>query len=132
MIYIIAEIGVNHNGSFIVAKKLIKAATQAGANAVKIQNFIPEEMILENTQKANYQRKTTSKSETQDMMLKNLMLNNNECIKLKRYAEKNKIDFISTPFDDTSFNFLVNRMNLKTIKISSTDTDNIPFLIKAG
>ena len=132
MIYIIAEIGVNHNGSLKIAKDMMRKAKSCGADAVKFQNFEPDEMILKNVEKVGYQAKQTGKEETQYEMLKKLTLTYGEFSKLKSYARKISIDFISTPFDDKSLNFLMNDLKLKTIKVSSTDTDNIPMLLKLG
>ena len=132
MIYIIAEIGVNHNGSFKIAKEMMRKAKSCGADAVKFQNFEPDEMVLKNVEKVDYQVKKGSQVETQYEMLKKLTLTNEEFIKLKLYARKISIDFISTPFDDKSLDFILHDLKLKTIKVSSTDTDNIPLLLKLG
>lgn len=132
MIYIIAEIGVNHNGSFEVAKKMMKKSKECGADAVKFQNFDPDEMILKNVKKVDYQTRQTNIKETQYELLQRLTLKKDEFRKLKSYAKKISIDFISTPFDDKNLDFLLNDLKLKTIKISSTDTDNIPMLLKMG
>ena len=73
-IYVIAEIGVNHNGDLKLAKKLIIAAKKTGANAVKFQNFSAEKLATKNSKKASYQKKNTKKNETQYQMLKKLEL----------------------------------------------------------
>ena len=94
MIYIIAEIGVNHNGSFAIAKKMIGEAKKAGANAVKFQNFIPEEMTLKSTEKAKYQKKNTAIKETHYEMLEKYTLTEEEYVLLKKVAKSHGIDFI--------------------------------------
>ncbi len=129
---IIAEIGVNHNGSYMIAKKMIKEAKKNGADAVKFQNFNPEEMALESTKKAKYQIRTTSKSETHFQMLQRYRLEDKEYKKLREFAKKINIKFISTPFDFKSLKFLVTDLKLERIKVSSTDIDNIPLLIEIG
>jgi sialic acid synthase SpsE len=111
---------------------MISAAKKSGANAVKFQNFVPEEMTLKSTEKALYQKNTTGIEESHHEMLKKYTLKEIEYKKLKDFSKKNKIDFISTPFDFKSLQFLLNKLNLKRIKVSSTDVNNIPLLIKIG
>ena len=123
---------MNHNGSFINAKKMILAAKKAGANAVKFQNFVPEEMALKSTKKASYQKNTTGIEESHYEMLEKYTLKDIEYKKLKDFSIKNKIDFISTPFDFKSLRFLLKELSLKRIKVSSTDVNNIPLLVKIG
>ena len=132
MIYIIAEIGVNHNGSYRTAKKMMKQAKDCGANAVKFQNFNPDEITLRNVKKVDYQMQQTNVKETQHQLLQKLTLTKEEFRKLKAYAKNISIDYISTPFDDENIDFLLNDLRLRTIKISSTDTDNLPMLLKLG
>ena len=130
-VYIIAEIGVNHNGSLSVAKKLIKAAKKSGADAVKFQTYNSNLLVTPLTKKAEYQ-KHHDKNDSQLMMLKKYELSESAHKSLLNYSDKIGIDFISTPFDIRSLEFLVTDLKLKTIKISSTDTTNIPFLLEAG
>jgi len=102
-IYIIAEVGVNHNGSIARAKKLILQAKKYGANAVKFQHFNPDEMILSNTKKADYQ--IDSKNDlNQYEMLQKLKLSDSEFIDLNKFSRQNNIDFLCTPFDLLGFN----------------------------
>jgi len=126
MVYIIAEAGVNHNGSLIEAKKLIKAAKNAGADAVKFQTFKAESLILEDTKKAEYQRRNSS-NESQYEMLKKLELSYSDFVILKKYAEDKKIDFLSSAFDLEALEFLIS-LNLSKYKIPSGEITNKPML----
>jgi N-acetylneuraminate synthase len=129
-VYIIAEVGVNHNGDVNMAKELIDVAKSAGADAVKFQTYVAEHVVLPYTDKAFYQRK--EKSESQLEMLKNLELSKEEQLEIKEYAVKNKIEFISSPFDLESLNFLVEVLNIPIIKIASGEITNAPLLLKAA
>ncbi|MDB4089691.1 N-acetylneuraminate synthase family protein [Gammaproteobacteria bacterium] len=111
---------------------MIFAAKKSGANAVKFQNFVPEEMTLKSTEKALYQKNATGIEESHYEMLEKYTLKEIEYKKLKDFSKENKIDFISTPFDFKSLQFLLKTLNLKRIKVSSTDVNNIPLLIKIG
>ncbi|WP_107840196.1 N-acetylneuraminate synthase [Metasolibacillus meyeri] len=127
--YIIAEAGVNHNGSLEVAKELVKMAKEAGADAVKFQTFISEKEISQYADKAEYQKATTNQSESQLEMVKKLELDFREFTELKEFCEIEEIEFLSTPFDFDSANFLINTLKLKTIKIPSGEITNAPFLL---
>lgn len=129
--FIIAEAGVNHGGDLNVAKQLIDIASEAGADAVKFQAFKSENLILQNVQKAPYQQKTTSASESQIEMLKKLEVTREQNLELKRYCEEKKIIFLTTPFDEESLDEL-DELNLPAYKIASTDTTNLPFLKKVA
>jgi N,N'-diacetyllegionaminate synthase len=119
--YIIAEIGVNHNGSLNLAKKLIYLAKKAGADAVKFQTFKAINLADKNTKKTIYQKKNTRNSkENHYEMLSKLELSNYDFVILKKFAKKNKIDFISTPYDIESAKFL-NKLGLKILKVASAD-----------
>tara|TARA_Y100001970_G_C14259237_1_gene878294 strand:- start:16245 stop:17252 length:1008 start_codon:yes stop_codon:yes gene_type:complete len=124
---IIAEAGVNHNGNLKLAKKLINLASLAGADIVKFQTFKAEKIVSMSAPKANYQKITTSKHETQYDMLKKYELSFDDHLILKQYCNKKKIEFLSTPFDINSVN-LLKKISLKRIKISSGDITNLPFL----
>ncbi len=128
-IYIIAEAGVNHNGSISLAKKLVDAAFEAGADSIKFQTFRAENLVSKNASKADYQAKNTNKSESQLDMLKKLELSFDEFTMLKKYCEIKPITFLSTPFDLESIDFL-QTLNLKTWKIPSGEITNLPYLIK--
>ena len=104
-VYIIAEAGVNHNGKLKLAKKLIKNAKKAGANAIKFQIFKAEKLATFNSKKANYQIKNTGKKDGQFDMLKKLELAKEDYFILKKYAKKNKIDFLTSVFDYSDYIF---------------------------
>lgn len=120
-IFIIAEIGVNHNGSLELAKKLVNAAKNAGADAVKFQSFKTEKIVSLNTKKANYQHR--SQENTQYEMLKNLELSFDEFRKLKLYCDEKNIEFIITPYDNDSIEFFDN-IGVEKFKIASADLIN--------
>ena len=127
-VFIIAEAGVNHNGSLKLAKKLIDVAADSGADAVKFQTFNPDTLITKATAKANYQARNEGKAkESQYEMLKRLMLPREWHQELKQYAEQKKLIFLSTPFslDDAVF---LHKLGVKAIKVGSTDTNNLPYL----
>lgn len=123
--FIIAEIGVNHNGNLELAKKLIIAAKKSGADAVKFQTFKTDLLVKQGTPKAPYQNNSNLKKESQYEMLKKLELNQKSHLVLKKICKLNKIEFISTPFDISSLKFLI-KLGVKKIKISSSDlTDHL-------
>jgi N,N'-diacetyllegionaminate synthase len=126
-VYIIAEAGVNHNGSFALACKLVDAAKEAGADCIKFQTFKSENLVSRSAQKAEYQKKTTGDSSQQDM-LKKLELSFDEFIQLKNYCEKVGICFLSTPFDFDSIDFL-NSIDMPFWKIPSGEVTNLPYLL---
>ncbi len=129
--YIIAEAGVNHNGSVEIAKKLIEKAAEARVDAIKFQTFIPEMIVSQFAEKAEYQKETTDASESQLEMLRKLQLSFEDHIVLKDYAEKKEITFISTPFDIPSIDFL-NKLDIPFFKIPSGEITNYPYLVKVG
>ena len=126
-VFIIAEAGVNHNGSIDLAKKLIDVASAAGADAVKFQTFKASNIATKKTQKAIYQKKTTDKNETHFDMLKKLELNIEAHKELISYCSKKKIIFLSSPFDLESIE-LLNNLGLKILKIPSGEVINLPYL----
>ena len=131
-VYIIAEIGINHNGRINTAKKLINIAKNAGANAVKFQTYITEKLISKNEQIITYQKKNINKKINQYQMLKKNELSINDHKILIKYFKKKKIEFISTPYDIYSAKLLI-KLGLKIIKIASTDVTNkelIRFILK--
>ncbi|RCX19070.1 N-acetylneuraminate synthase [Fontibacillus phaseoli] len=127
--YIIAEIGVNHNGSKKLAFDLIDQAIKAGADAVKFQTFVSEKLVTSKAAKADYQMKTSCSEESQLEMLKKLELTFSDFAELKAYCIRKKIEFLSTPFDDESVEFLYS-IGVNGFKIGSGDMNNIPFLRK--
>ena len=124
---IIAEAGVNHNGDILLAKKLIEEAAKAGANYVKFQTFITEEVISKDAPKADYQKVSTDSDESQFDMVKKLELSEAAHYELQAHCEKYNIGFLSTPFDLPSID-LLHRMKLKLIKIPSGEINNVPYL----
>ena len=129
-IYIIAEAGVNHNGSLNMAKQLVEAAHFAGADAVKFQTFKAEKVISKTAPKAVYQQATTGSAETQLEMVKKLELNRQAHHELYQLCKAKGLDFLSTPFDLESLEFLHGELNLPVIKIPSGEITNGPFLLK--
>ncbi|MEA3493474.1 MAG: N-acetylneuraminate synthase [Candidatus Margulisiibacteriota bacterium] len=127
-VFIIAEAGVNHNGSLKLAKKMVDAAKSAGADAIKFQTFNSEELVTASAPKAAYQKKTVPRK-SQLAMLKELELSREEFDDLSKYCRKKKIMFLSTPFDLQSADFL-NGLKLPLFKISSGEITNIPLLTK--
>jgi len=128
-VYIIAEAGVNHNGSIEVAKKMVDVAKESGVDAIKFQTFQAEKMVTARSSKAEYQKKGTTEGESQLEMLKKLQLSQEEFILLRTYCEQIGIEFLSTPFDLESLAFLY-RIGLKRWKIPSGEITNLPYLIK--
>ncbi len=129
--YIIAEAGVNHNGDINLAKKMILEAKKAGADAVKFQTFISRELVSANADMAQYQKDNMGIKESQLKMLEKLELSFQDFISLNQYAKQVGIDFLSTPFDFKSIDFLVG-LNLPFIKISSGEMTNKPYLVKVA
>ena len=130
-VFIIAEAGVNHNGSVNLAKQLIDVASDSGANAVKFQTFKAENLVVKNTQKAEYQKQTTNASESQFNMIKRLELDVETHKELIAYCQEKNIIFLSTPFDHASIN-LLNDLNLQIFKIPSGEITNLPYLRHIG
>ena len=126
-VYIIAEAGVNHNGSFKLACKLVDEAKKAGADCIKFQTFQAKNLVSRNAQKAEYQKDTTGEG-TQADLLKRLELTYDEFLALKAYCDKVKICFLSTPFDFESIDFL-NTIDMPFWKIPSGEITNYPYLL---
>jgi len=123
---VIAEVGVNHNGSMPKAKKLIDIAKKAGADFVKFQSYIPEEIVTKNLPKLNYQ-KNKNKKENMRQLLDKYYLNFDKLKTLKEYSKKKNINFLCSPFGEKSFFFLKN-LRLGHIKIASGEITNFPLL----
>ncbi len=130
-VFIIAEAGVNHNGSLELAKKLIDVASDAGADAVKFQTFKAEKKKKKNAQKADYQKQTTNSEESQFDMIKKLELDVQTHKILMDYCKEKKIIFLSTPFDHDSIE-LLNDLGLEIFKIPSGEITNLPYLRHIG
>jgi len=129
--FIIAEAGVNHNGSYKLAKKLIDASIFAGADAVKFQTFNANDVISKNAKKIKYQKKNSKDKDSQLEMLKKLELKNSEFKKLLKYCKKRKIIFLSTAKDLNSAKFL-NNLNVRAHKVGSGDIINHELLKYLG
>ncbi len=130
-VFIIAEAGVNHGGDIETAKRLVDAAAQSGADAVKFQLFKTEELILGSVEKAAYQKKSTGAEESQFEMLKGLEMDVGKFLEIKRYCYTKGIIFLITPFDEVSLDEL-DKFELSAYKVASTDLTNLPFLKKVA
>jgi N,N'-diacetyllegionaminate synthase len=125
-VFIIAEAGVNHNGSLDMAYRLVDVAKEAEADAIKFQTFKAENVVSRVADKAEYQKKATSSGESQLEMIKKLELSFEDFVKLKKYCDKKGIMFLSTPFDYQSIDFLYNLIDI--YKIPSGEIINHPYL----
>lgn len=128
-VLIIAEAGVNHNGSMKLAKKMVVAAKEAGADYVKFQTFIPKNLVSRYASKAEYQKKTTGEEDSQLQMLEKLALTQEDFVELQDYCKEVGIGFISTPFDLESIAFL-NTLDMDFWKLPSGEVTNLPYLEK--
>lgn len=131
-ILVIAEVGVNHNGSFSNIKKLIKAAKIADADFVKFQNWTADKLVTDKAKMAPYQIKNTKFKKSQIEMLKPLELDKSIYPKIINETKKNKIKFLSSPFDEDSYVFLKKKLNQKIIKIPSGEINNFLMLSKVN
>ncbi|WP_128113148.1 N-acetylneuraminate synthase [Polynucleobacter necessarius] len=130
-VFIIAEAGVNHNGSLEIAKALVDAAAHAGADAVKFQTFKASNLVSKSAQKADYQKKTTGAVETQHAMLERLELNELAHQSIIEHCRNKKIMFLSTPFDAESIDMLKS-LGMPIYKIPSGEITNLPYLRHVG
>lgn len=129
--YIIAEAGVNHNGDVQIAKQLCLAAKNAGADAVKFQTWITDNIITKNVKQADYQTENTGRNESQYEMLKKLELTFDQFREIKKYCDEIGIEFASTADDEESLDFLVD-LGIPFIKVGSGDVGNISYLRYIG
>lgn len=125
--YIIAEAGVNHNGELDLAHRLIEAAAEAGADAIKFQSFAADSLIVRQAPKADYQLNTTDPAESQYQMLQKLELTPQNFSQLKAYADQLGLHFLSTPYDPRAADYLAG-LGVPAIKIASLDVVNYPLL----
>lgn len=130
-VMIIAEAGVNHNGDFNTAKKLIDAASKAGADAVKFQTYRTDLLAARSAKKADYQYQNTGKNLSQYEMLKELELSYEDFKELFLYCTNQNIMFLSSPFDETSMEYL-DQLGVTMIKIPSGEITNYGYLKKAA
>lgn len=125
--FVVAEAGVNHNGNVELAKQLVHACVQCGADAVKFQTFQARKLVANRTPKAKYQIKNTELEESQLEMLSRLELTAAEYEEIARYADAMGILFMSTPFDCESVD-LLDRLGVPVFKVSSGDLTYVPLL----
>ncbi|OGT37987.1 MAG: N-acetylneuraminate synthase [Gammaproteobacteria bacterium RIFCSPHIGHO2_12_FULL_37_14] len=130
--FIIAEAGVNHNGSLVAAKHLVDVAVDAGADAVKFQAFHTEDMICVGAAKAEYQKAATFASESQYDMLNSLELSEEYQIELVQYCKKRSILCVYSPFDLKSVDFLNHSLDPPLIKVASGEITNLPLLLRVA
>ena len=127
--YVIAEAGVNHNGSMDLARDLIEVAAEAGADAIKFQTFQAGKLVSEEAPKADYQQETTDAEESQADMLRALELSPEQHHAIAEHCDTQDIQFLSTPFDAQSAQFLVEEFGVPRIKIGSGELTNGPLLL---
>lgn len=126
---VIAEAGVNHNGSMELAYQLIDAAVDSGADIVKFQTFVTDNLVTKEAKQAKYQVENIGSKTSQWHMLKQLELSFEQHLKLQQYCQRQNIEYLSTAFDLQSLNFLVVEMGLTRLKIPSGEITNAPFLL---
>jgi N,N'-diacetyllegionaminate synthase len=130
-VVIIAEAGVNHNGSLEQAKKLVEVAAHAGADMVKFQTFKAKNIVAKKAPKADYQKQSTNSEESQFEMLKRLELSSADHKELVAYCKKCDVQFLSTAFDVQAIDFLKG-LGQTVWKIASGEITNLPYLRKIG
>ena len=130
-IYVIAEAGVNHCGKLEIARELIRAASDSGADAIKFQTFRSELMSTAIAKKAKYQTVAGEGPVSHQQMLKKLELPFEWHLELQQYANNFGLDFLSSPFDQSSLELLIS-MNIPSLKIASGEITNAPFLWNFG
>jgi N,N'-diacetyllegionaminate synthase len=127
-VVIIAEAGVNHNGNITIAKQLIDVAKEAGVDYVKFQLGVPELLLSKFAPKAEYQKQNTDSSESQLDMIKKISLTFDEHLELMEYCKFKQIQYLCTPFDLVSLDFL-NSHGMNLWKIPSGEITNFPYLV---
>lgn len=130
-VLIIAEAGVNHNGDMRIARQLIDAAAEAGADLVKFQTFRADRLVTTSARKAAYQMATTAAEESQHEMIRRLELTDAMHDELIAHCHQRKIEFFSTAFDLESLDYLMG-LGMPRIKVPSGEITNLPYLRKAG
>ena len=127
-VHIIAEIGINHNGSLTIAKKLVKKAKDSGADIAKFQVFNTDLFVAKNAPAAKYQKKNIKNSRVKQYdFLKKLEFSEKNLLKIKKHCQKNNIEFMATPFDRESLKILI-KFKVKKIKVASSDLNNFELL----
>lgn len=130
--WIIAEVGVNHNGKLELAKKLVDVAYESGCDSVKFQVFNPVLLTTSQAKQAQYQIDNSQENTSQQKMLCALTLTENEFIELKQYCDAKPIGFLATPFDHQSLRFITEKLECEIIKIGSGDLTDGPLLLAAA
>jgi N,N'-diacetyllegionaminate synthase len=130
-VLIIAEAGVNHNGDINLARQLIDVAAEAGADLVKFQTFIADNLVAKHAEKADYQNQTTDASESQYDMIRKLELTRDMHVSLIEHCKSQGIQFFSTGFDPESIDLLVD-LGLDSFKVPSGEITNLPYLRHVG
>lgn len=128
-VYVIAEAGVNHNGSLDMALELVDVAAMCGADAVKFQTFKVDRLVKRSAEKAEYQKRVTGEEETQFEMLKKLELSESDHERILMRCKEKRIQFLSTPFDFESGEYL-NKIGIPLFKVGSGDLTNAPLLYR--
>src|SRR5437588_7566531 len=131
-VYVIAEAGVNHNGSLDLALQLVDVAAEAGADAVKFQTFRAQDLATVRAPKADYQVRSTGSQESQLQMLKKLQISPTDHRALIARCRRKGLDFLSSPFDARSLSLLVDAFSLPVLKIPSGEITNAPLLLRAA
>ena len=131
-VYVIAEAGVNHNGSLSTAIDMVDVAAASGADAVKFQTFRAKAMIQEAAPKADYQVAATGSSQSQREMIEALELSADAHVTIAQHCTSRGIRFLSTPFDHESLQLLTRSLGMSTIKIPSGEVTNLPFVLDIG
>ncbi|WP_420349575.1 N-acetylneuraminate synthase [Pelagibius sp.] len=131
-VYVIAEGGVNHNGSLQKAFEIVDAASYAGADAVKFQTFQADRLVTNTAGKAQYQERLTHAEETQFEMLRQLELSDGMHREIMARCASCGLDFLSTPFDGESLRYLIEDLGLRQIKVPSGEITNGPLLLQAA
>lgn len=130
-VYIIAEAGVNHNGSLEIAKLMVDQAKEAGVDCIKFQTFVSGNIVSKHAEKADYQKQQSDAKESQYDMLKKLELSYEAFVELSHYCAEKDIEFLSTAFDLESVAFLKS-LDLQRWKVPSGEITNLPYLIKVA
>ena len=123
-IFIIAEAGVNHNGSLSTAKKMVKVAKECGADAIKFKSFSADGITCTDTMRAKYQARSNDTLESQYVMLKKLELSKSSFNELNNLCKEYQIEFMSTPFDINNAKYLIEELKMEKIKIASGEIIN--------
>lgn len=131
-VHVIAEAGVNHNGSLKLALELVEVAARAGADAVKFQAFHAESLVAKSACKADYQIANTGEAGTQYDMLRKLQLSRDDFHVIREHCRERGIEFLATPFDLESVVYLIKDIGQTQLKISSGDLTNAPLLLAAA